>query len=193
MQLPTGGPGIGPPTFGPLVDLGCGLRPVPGAFGLDRQALPGVTVVARLDATHLPFRDASLARVYARHVLEHLEDVPAAMAEIHRVLRPGGECHVEVPYFAAVTAYADPTHRAWFTYTTFEHFGPPATSGWQANLHTWFGSARFGIRRRRLVFGEAHRRLGLQALANRFPALYENLLLYLFPARSLEAELVRLG
>ena len=109
------------------------------------------------------------------------------------VLRPGGECHVEVPYFAAVSAYADPTHRAWFTYTTFEHFGPPATSGRQAHLHTWFGSARFGIRRRRLVFGEAHRRLGLQALANRFPALYENLLLYLFPARSLEVELVRLG
>ncbi|HEX2517565.1 MAG TPA: class I SAM-dependent methyltransferase [Chloroflexota bacterium] len=193
MQLPTGGPGIGPPTFGPLVDLGCGRRPVPGAFGLDRQALPGVAVVARLDAAHLPFREASLARVYARHVLEHLEDVPAAMAEIHRVLRPGGECHVEVPYFAAVSAYADPTHRAWFTYTTFEHFGPPATSGWQANRHTWFGSARFGIRRRRLVFGEAHRRLGLQALANRFPALYENLLLYLFPARSLEVVLVRLG
>jgi SAM-dependent methyltransferase len=193
MQLPTGGPGIGPPTFGPSVDLGCGLRPVPGALGLDRQALPGVAVVARLDAPHLPFRDASLARVHARHVLEHLEDVPAAMAEIHRVLRPGGECHVEVPYFACVTAYADPTHRAWFTYTTFEHFGPPATSGWQANLHTWFGTARFGIRRRRLVFGEGHRRLGLQALANRFPALYENLLLYLFPARSLDVDLVRLG
>jgi SAM-dependent methyltransferase len=152
-----------------------------------------VAVVARLDAAHLPFREASLARVYARHVLEHLEDVPATMAEIHRVLRPGGECHVEVPYFAAVSAYADPTHRAWFTYTTFEHFGPPATSGWQANRHTWFGSARFGIRRRRLVFGEAHRRLGLQALANRFPALYENLLLYLFPARSLEVVLVHLG
>lgn len=173
----------------PAVDLGCGQRPVPGALGLDRVALPGVAVVARLDAPRLPFASRSLARVYALNVLEHLPDVPAAVAEIHRVLRPGGRCLVEVPYFASVSAAADPTHLARFTYTTFEHFAPPAQRGWAANRHTWFGSARFGIVRRRLVFGRAHRLLGVAALANRFPAVYENLLVYLFPARALEVEL----
>lgn len=171
------------------VDLGCGLRPVPGTIGVDRLALPSVSVVARLDARHLPFACRSIARVYARNILEHLDDLPGAMAEVHRVLRPGGRCTVEVPYFASVSAHADPTHRARFTYTTFEHFQSPVTAGWQANRHTWFGEARFVIRRRRLVFGRGHRLLGVAALANRFPALYENLFVYWFPARALEVEL----
>jgi SAM-dependent methyltransferase len=178
---------------GPAVDLGCGRRPAAGAIGVDRVFLPGVAVVARLDAPHLPFRSGSLGRVVARHVLEHLDDVPAAVAEIHRLLGPCGRCSVEVPYFASVSAFADPTHRAWFTYTTFEHFGTPVREGWRANRHTWFGGARFRVRRRRLGFGQAHRLLGVAALANRFPAVYENLLVYLFPARTLEVELERLG
>ena len=37
----------------------------------------------------------------------------------------------------------------------------------------------------------AHRLLGIAALANRFPAVYENLLAHVFPARSLEVELRR--
>jgi hypothetical protein len=98
-----------------------------------------------------------------------------------------------VPYFAGVSAFADPTHRAWFTYTTFEHFAPPVSGGWQANRHTWFGRRHFAVRRRRLVFGRAHRLLGLATLANRFPAVYENLFVYLAPARALEVQLERLG
>src|SRR6266542_3143502 len=86
------------------VDLGCGRRPVPGAFGLDSVALPGVRIVADLSAPHLPFRDATLDRVYALNVLEHLADLPAAVSEIARVLGPGGRCSIEVPYFAGVSA-----------------------------------------------------------------------------------------
>ena len=196
MQPPPVGPGSespAPGAAGPTADLGCGRRPAAGAIGVDRVALPGVAVVARLDAPHLPFRSGALGRVLARNVLEHLADVPAAVAEIHRVLRPRGRCSVEVPYFASVAAFADPTHRAWFTYTTFEHFEAPAEEGWQANRHTWFGAARFRVHRRRLVFGRAHRLLGVAALANRLPAVYENLLVYLFPARALEVELERRG
>jgi SAM-dependent methyltransferase len=158
---------------------------------VDVVALPGVKVVARLDAPHLPFRAGAATSVYALNVLEHLTDVPAAMAEIWRVLAPGGRCAVEVPYFSSVSAYADPTHVAFFTYTTFEHFCEPPRTGWQANRHAWFGRARFRVTRRRLRFGRAHRLLGIEALANRWPAVYENLFAYWFPARALEAELRR--
>jgi SAM-dependent methyltransferase len=179
-------------TQGPVaVDLGCGRRPAPGAFGLDAVALPGVQIVARLDAPHLPFRGASLDRVYARNVLEHLDDLVGVMGEIARVLRSGGRCTIEVPYFAGVSAHADPTHRRAFTYTTFEHFAAPPERGWQANRHTWFGPARFVVAARRLLFGRAHRVLGIAALANRRPALYENLFVYWFPARALTVELLK--
>ncbi|HEX2033864.1 MAG TPA: class I SAM-dependent methyltransferase [Chloroflexota bacterium] len=176
---------------GAVVDLGCGRRPVAGAFGVDRQALPGVEVLARLDGAHLPFATSSIAGVFALNVLEHLDDLPAVMAEIHRVLRPGASCMVEVPYFSSVSAFADPTHRRWFTYTTFDHFAAPALEGWQANRHTWFNQGQFVIGRRWLVFGRLHRVLGLSALANRFPTVYENFFAFWFPARALVVQLIK--
>jgi SAM-dependent methyltransferase len=173
----------------PHLDLGCGRRPQPGSIGLDVVPLAGVDVVARLES--LPIRAASLGRAYALNVLEHLDDLAGVLWQIHAALAPGGVCVVEVPYFTSVSAFADPTHRRWFTYTTFEHFCRPAAQGWQANRHTWFGGPRFYLAYRRLRFGRAHRCLGVEWLANRYPAVYENLFAHWFPARALEAELVK--
>jgi len=182
-------PGQRPHTV--AIDLGCGRRTHSGALVVDSVALPGVRVAARLDGHHLPFHGDTAHTVYALNVLEHLDDLPALMAEIWRVLAPGGRLVVEVPYFSSVSAFADPTHRRWFTFTTFEHFAAPPHQGWAANRHTWFGDARFQIMRRRLRFGTAHGLLGIAWLANRWPAVYENFLAYWFPARALEVELKR--
>ncbi|MCU0255468.1 MAG: class I SAM-dependent methyltransferase [Vicinamibacterales bacterium] len=50
----------------------------------------------------LPCPDAAFERVLCLDVLEHLafEEQPRALAEIHRVLRPGGEALVSVPNLA---------------------------------------------------------------------------------------------
>ncbi|MDP9393045.1 MAG: class I SAM-dependent methyltransferase [Actinomycetota bacterium] len=56
----------------------------------------GLTAV-RGDATALPFRSASVDLVLAFDVLEHLQDDAAAVAEVRRVLRPGGTYLVAVP------------------------------------------------------------------------------------------------
>lgn len=49
------------------------------------------------DALALPFEDATFDCVIAAEVLEHLPDDQAAMAELCRVLRPGGTLAVTVP------------------------------------------------------------------------------------------------
>ncbi len=49
------------------------------------------------DATRLPFADASFDRVIASEVLEHLVDDERAIAELARVLRPGGLAALSVP------------------------------------------------------------------------------------------------
>jgi SAM-dependent methyltransferase len=49
------------------------------------------------DALALPFPDATFDRVIASEVLEHIPDDRAAMAELARVLRPGGTMAVTVP------------------------------------------------------------------------------------------------
>lgn len=90
---------------GPLLELGVGTALVGGAlarrgrdvYGVDvsagmlgyaRDRLPGR--VGRADACRLPFKDASFTGCYAIWMLHLAPDVPTALAETRRVLRPGG-------------------------------------------------------------------------------------------------------
>lgn len=52
---------------------------------------------ARMDITRLALRSASVDLLLASHVLEHVADDRAAMAEASRVLRPGGVALLHVP------------------------------------------------------------------------------------------------
>lgn len=53
----------------------------------------------RATALSLPFADSSFDRVIAAEVLEHIADDEVAMAELGRVLRPGGVLAVTVPRY----------------------------------------------------------------------------------------------
>jgi SAM-dependent methyltransferase len=50
------------------------------------------------DVQDLEFEDETFDRVVCNAVLEHVERPQQALAELHRVLRPGGEIWVEVPF-----------------------------------------------------------------------------------------------
>lgn len=63
------------------------------------EAAPGGAATCRGDAAHLPFADGHFDRVVAAEVLEHLPDDGGAIAELARVLRPGGTLAVSVPRF----------------------------------------------------------------------------------------------
>jgi ubiquinone/menaquinone biosynthesis C-methylase UbiE len=56
--------------------------------------LPGTVVEG--DAERLPFGDDSFDRVSSNGVLHHTPDIAAALREIRRVLRPGGEARIIV-------------------------------------------------------------------------------------------------
>ena len=60
---------------------------------------PGVT--HRVDITALPFPAASYDVVMAHHVLEHIDDDRRAIAELFRVLKPGGFAVLSVPLNAS--------------------------------------------------------------------------------------------
>jgi ubiquinone/menaquinone biosynthesis C-methylase UbiE len=59
------------------------------AMGLEGEVVVG-------DAEALPFADGSFDRVSSNGVLHHTPDMPAALREIYRVLRPGGEARIIV-------------------------------------------------------------------------------------------------
>ncbi|HET7753650.1 MAG TPA: class I SAM-dependent methyltransferase [Anaeromyxobacteraceae bacterium] len=95
------------------------VEPYPWPIERARRRAPGVPVVlARAEA--LPFRDGAFDCVLGGLVLCSVEDPPAALAEIRRVLRPGGALRVlehvrdERPWAAAVQDALQP---AWTRFT----------------------------------------------------------------------------
>lgn len=76
-----------------------------------------------LDITKpLPFADASVAAVFSSHVFEHLfmDEVHRLVAEIHRVLAPGGVCRVVVPDLEKIVAAFDPNNPDEFIHDIYE-------------------------------------------------------------------------
>lgn len=92
-----------------LLHVGCGYpgRPVPPEFADYEQIRCDVDAAVAPDLlgslTALPLADASVEAVYACHVLEHLEpwEVATGLAELYRVLRPGGRGIILVPDLVA--------------------------------------------------------------------------------------------
>jgi SAM-dependent methyltransferase len=71
-----------------------------GAIAAAGEAVAGARYeVVRGDLLALPFPDGSVDRVIASEVLEHIPDDARAMAEIFRVLKPGGRVAVTVPRY----------------------------------------------------------------------------------------------
>lgn len=96
-----------------ILDLGCGtgavldeLNQVGEAWGLDLSphalgycAQRGLQRLVMADAERVPFRDESFDAVVALDALEHVPDHESALAEVRRVLRPGGLFVLNVPAF----------------------------------------------------------------------------------------------
>jgi SAM-dependent methyltransferase len=90
-----------------VLDAGCGEGVLVDEYA-SRLDIQGVDVsyssprVTRAALTSLPYPDASFDRALCLDVLEHLpfSEQPLALAELHRVLRPGGELLVSVPNLA---------------------------------------------------------------------------------------------
>lgn len=94
-----------------LLDFGCGtggntssytslgdvvgIEPDPAAIRLAHAR--GGARYCRSNGTQLPFRSGAFDAVVASDVLEHIEDDTTAVAEIARVLRPGGVAVISVP------------------------------------------------------------------------------------------------
>jgi SAM-dependent methyltransferase len=61
------------------------------------------------DVTDLPFEDDSFDLIVCLHVLEHVQDDRKALAEFHRVLRPGGKAMLQVPPSDLAVTFEDPS------------------------------------------------------------------------------------
>jgi SAM-dependent methyltransferase len=113
--------------LGSVLDLGCGtgdsveqfrdVNPSVEWTGVDIERSPEVAARRRTDASfvtfdgvHLPFADGLIDAVYCKQVLEHVRAPAPLLAEVTRVLRPGG-------LFAGSTSQLEPFH----SYSTWNY------------------------------------------------------------------------
>lgn len=100
------------------LDLGCGKSPLtahfPSKVGLDVEEHESVDVVG--DAHDLPFDDHAFEQILCSEVLEHLHTPTRAVAEMARVLQPGGKLVLTLPFVY-------PLHEAPVDYQRFTEYG----------------------------------------------------------------------
>lgn len=70
-------------------------------------ASKGLGHVEKGDICGMPFGDNSFDLVLATDIIEHVEDDHRAVAEIHRVLKPGGHVLITVPTFRSLWGLQD--------------------------------------------------------------------------------------
>jgi len=100
------------------------------------------------DAHYLPFKDQSFDGVWIQAVLEHVADPPAVVAEIERVLKPGGVVYAETPFMQQVheggydfSRYTVTGHRYLFRNFDLERMGgnkgPGFVLAWAVKYFVW--------------------------------------------------------
>ena len=162
-----------------ILDLGCGNKKRPGTVGVDFNDRTAADVIHDLNVFPYPFEDASVDHVYLDNALEHLDDVLRVMEEVYRIVKPGGTVKVIVPYFRSLWAFIDPTHRHFFTVSSFAFYDPDHVICQRYD----YTLARF--KTEKIAFNETlpgslFKRI-LKAIANRWPDRYENYLSHLLP------------
>jgi SAM-dependent methyltransferase len=125
------------------LNLGCGQFRKEGFLNVDADPSAEPDVLVDLDLFPYPFEDRAFELIEADHVLEHLADPFAVMAELHRILQPGGILVIRVPHFSRGMTHAD--HKRGFD-VTFPHYFNRAFKGGYVGIDftlermrlTWF-------------------------------------------------------
>lgn len=163
---------------GEVLDAGCGVgygsaflggvaRRVVGvdrdegavAYARERYARPNVEFLVG-DLLDLELGDASFDAVCSFETIEHVEDADRFLAEMARVLRPGGVFVVSTPHAAETTAAPEnPFHRVELSRADFE-----------ALLRRFFGEVDlFGQRRLQTARHRLMQRVDVLGLRRRLP------------------------
>jgi ubiquinone/menaquinone biosynthesis C-methylase UbiE len=165
------------------LNLGCGKDIKKDYVNLDSIKLPGVDIVHNLEVYPWPFKKNDFDYVYCHHVLEHMESIIKPMEEIWRITKNGARVFIEVPNFPSIGCAADPTHKQFYTYLTFNYFRP------EDNLN-YYTHARFKIIKRKIIFSKLFPFLtwffNLSEKMQKFHTLF---LSNILPAEILQAEL----
>lgn len=185
--------GISPAPRGKAwLDVGCGPSKLEGATGIDMFDLPGVDVVYNLESFPWPFQDSQFDHIVCRHSINHLSDLVAVMAELHRICKPGGMIEIIAPHYASDNFNTDPTHRTALGIRSMNYFCDNV-----AFKYRYYSKSRFELVRSNISFRDNRtdfrksvpfnpfRWVGIEQLVNAIPRIYERFFVYWLPPSEL--------
>jgi SAM-dependent methyltransferase len=127
------------------LNLGCGKKIKEGYTNADIARLDGVDQVFDFNFFPYPFSANEFDEILADNILEHLDDIPAVIKELHRISKPNSTIRIIVPYYNCYGAANDVTHKHYFSHLSFEPFYNPNTRG------NYFIQEQFKLKSMRLI------------------------------------------
>jgi ubiquinone/menaquinone biosynthesis C-methylase UbiE len=103
------------------LNLGCGNKRKQGFVGVDFAPCDAADILADLTGT-LPFTDSSIDEIWLDNVIEHIQDIPQLMRELHRICRDGAIITLITPHFASADSWRGPTHVPYLSFFSMDHF-----------------------------------------------------------------------
>jgi ubiquinone/menaquinone biosynthesis C-methylase UbiE len=81
--------------------------------------------------------DNSFDQIVARAVLEHLRiNLVQSLDECWRIMRPGGQIFIKLPYWNSDISHQDPTHYWFFSLASLDQFDPDTPRGKVYSFYT---------------------------------------------------------
>jgi SAM-dependent methyltransferase len=153
---------------GRLMDFGCGLKPYESLFqvteyiGVDftgeGETYHQEKVDVFYDGKTLPFPDNHFDSIFSSEVFEHIFNLPEIMAELRRVLKPGGKILVTCPF--AFGEHEIPTDYARYTSFAIKHMFQ--ANGFRIIRYEKTGGSIEAITQLRIVYWNLHILSGLR-------------------------------
>jgi len=153
------------------LDIGCGNNKIKDAVGLDISKDSQADIIWDLNNYPYPIEENAFDKVFAKHIIEHVDDPIRFLQEIHRIVKPEGTCFLETPHFSCYVSYSEPQHKRYFSYFMIDEI---------------LKKVPFKAISREITFYKSYKRVGIKFLANKYPRSYERFWTYLFPAENIK-------
>lgn len=103
------------------LNLGCARNKLAGFLSLDMEPRVEPDVLHDLETVPLPFPDATFDCILGSHVFEHIRNFLPLVADLHRLLKPGGFLIAVTPYISSDDAWDSPHHVRAFSENTWHY------------------------------------------------------------------------
>ncbi len=174
------------------LNLGCGADIRKGYDNLDCVKNQGVDLICDLNKFPYPIEEDTYDEIYAKFILEHLDNIEECLREWYRILKKEGTLIIQVPYDISYSAWANFQHKRAFNLKTFKSFAKNTRK--DAITQDYGLTFCFSRLKQKLWFSKGFHIFNhlLEPLFNSIQRLYEETgLRALFPAHSIIIEMIK--